>query len=69
MNGDLPSLMLFGGLLAWAVVTVIVINRSQPEWTPKPAKAGGNLKAVAGTIFAVAAVMMVHDWLGYRPWG
>ncbi len=69
VNGDLPSLVLFGGLLAWAVVTVIVINRAQPEWTPKPAKAGGNLKAVAGTIFALVAVMMVHDWLDYRPWG
>ena len=27
VNGDLPSIMLFGGLLAWAVVSVILINR------------------------------------------
>ena len=27
VNGDLPSIILFGGLLAWAVVGVILINR------------------------------------------
>jgi uncharacterized membrane protein len=27
VNGDLPSFILFGGLLAWAVVEVILINR------------------------------------------
>ncbi|MEZ5797933.1 MAG: NnrU family protein [Paracoccaceae bacterium] len=69
VNGDLPSVILFGGLLAWAVVEVIVINRSQRDWTPKPARPGGNPKAIAGTIFAVVAIMMVHNWLGVQPWG
>ncbi len=69
VNGDLASFILFGGLLAWAVVTVIVINRSQRDWTPKPARAGGNLKAVVGTVVAVAVVMLVHNWLGVQPWG
>ena len=27
VNGDLPSIILFGGLLAWAVVSGILINR------------------------------------------
>ena len=31
-NGDLAAMLLFGGLLAWAVVTVIVIKRQAPEW-------------------------------------
>ena len=34
MNGDLASIVLFGGLLAWAVVEVIVINKSEPDWMP-----------------------------------
>ena len=69
VNGDLASVILFGGLLAWAVVTVIVINRSQPRPAPKPAKPGAAPKAIAGTIFAVVAVMMIHNWLGVQPWG
>ena len=28
VNGDAPSMVLFGGLLAWAVVSVIIINLS-----------------------------------------
>jgi uncharacterized membrane protein len=69
VNGDLASVILFGGLLAWAVVTVIVINRNQRDWTPKPVKAGATPKAVAATIFAVVGVMLVHNWLGVQPWG
>jgi uncharacterized membrane protein len=40
VNGDLASFILFGGLLAWAVVEVILINRAQPDWTP-PVQAPG----------------------------
>lgn len=35
-NGDLPSLILFGGLLAWAVVAVIFINRRGKPPLPEP---------------------------------
>ncbi len=70
VNGDLASLVLFGGLLAWAVVSVIVINRAQPTWTPpapKPAKF--ELFAIVGTLGIVAVVMLIHYWLGVQPWG
>ncbi|MBK6468254.1 MAG: hypothetical protein IPL38_06590 [Rhodobacter sp.] len=69
VNGDLASVVLFGGLLAWAVVEVIVINRAQPVWTPKPVRPGANVKAVAATIFAVVGIMLIHNWLGVKPWG
>ncbi len=69
VNGDLHGFILFWRLLAWAVVTVIVINRSQRDWTPKPAKEGGTLKAVVGTAVAVVVMMLVHNWLGVQPWG
>jgi uncharacterized membrane protein len=70
VNGDLASILLFGGLLAWAVVTVIIINRAQREWIP-PAKgsAANEIKAIVGTILVVGAVMAVHNWLGVQPWG
>jgi uncharacterized membrane protein len=70
VNGDLASLILFGGLLAWAVVSVIVINRS----TPRPAKrAWGGVKAEAiaavGAVVALGVVGWIHNWLGYWPYG
>lgn len=69
VNGDLASVILFGGLLAWAVVTVIVINRAQPEWTPRTPKPGAVPKALGGTLVTVVIVMLIHNWLGVQPWG
>lgn len=69
VNGDLASFILFGGLLAWAVVEVIVINRAQPQWTPKPVVEGRNLPAVGVTVAAVVVIMLIHWWLGITPWG
>lgn len=69
VNGDLASVILFGGLLAWAVVTVIVINRSQPQWTPKTPKPGAMPKAIGATLVTVVVVMLTHNWLGVQPWG
>ena len=69
VNGDIASFILFGGLLAWAVVEVIVINRAQPDWTPKPVVQGRNMPALIVTVVAVVVVMLVHYWLGRTPWG
>lgn len=70
VNGDLASIILFGGLLAWAVVEVIVINRAQPEWVPpQPAPASNEIKAIVGTVVIVGVVMAIHNWLGVQPWG
>jgi len=67
VNGDLASILLFGGLLAWAVVAVIVINRAQPAWTPPaPAPVGKEIGAAVGAVVATLAIGLVHGWLG--PW-
>jgi uncharacterized membrane protein len=69
VNGDAPSVVLFGGLLAWAVVSVILINRAQRDWTPPAARPGAEWKAALGTVVVTGALMWVHNWLGYQPWG
>ena len=69
VNGDLPSIILFGGLLAWAVVSVILINRAQREWVPPVAKPGAEVKAIVATVVVTVVVMLIHNWLGYQPWG
>ncbi|NEX47466.1 NnrU family protein [Pseudotabrizicola algicola] len=70
VNGDLPSLVLFGGLLAWAVVEVIVINRAEPEWVPPaPRPMSKEVVAIAATVMVTVVLMLVHNWLGVQPWG
>lgn len=70
VNGDTASFLLFGGLLAWAVVEVIVINRQteRPE-PPESYPAANEMKAVVGTIVVFVIVSGVHIWLGYNPFG
>jgi uncharacterized membrane protein len=68
VNGDLASIVLFGGLLAWAVVEVIVINRAQPAWERRAwGGTGAEVKALVGTVVALAVIGAIHAWLGYWP--
>jgi uncharacterized membrane protein len=70
VNGDLASIALFGGLLAWAVVEVIVINRAEPRPAPNPpAPVGTEVGAVIGAVGATLAIGWVHGWLGVWPFG
>ncbi|WP_306114736.1 MULTISPECIES: NnrU family protein [unclassified Roseovarius] len=70
VNGDLPSFILFGGLLAWAVVEVIVLNRAEPEWTrPEPAPRDKEIKAVIITLVIYGVIAGIHTWLGYPVFG
>jgi uncharacterized membrane protein len=70
VNGDLASVVLFGGLLAWAVVEVILINRAEPRGPPRePATVGREAVAVAVTLALTGAIMWAHNWLGVQPWG
>ncbi|MDM7932944.1 NnrU family protein [Tabrizicola sp.] len=70
VNGDLASVVLFGGLLAWAVVEVIVINRAEPRpAAPEPAAMGKEIGAVVGAVVVFGAVAWAHNWLGVWPYG
>jgi uncharacterized membrane protein len=68
VNGDVPSLVLFGGMGVWAVAEMIVINRVQPRWVPPPK---GNLKGdaiyVVGAIVAFVVIVLVHSLIGPSP--
>jgi uncharacterized membrane protein len=70
VNSDPVSLVLFGGLLAWAVVEVILINRATPRPAANaPAPAGKEIAATVGAGAAFAVIGFVHNWLGYWPYG
>ena len=69
VNGTLAALILFGTLLAWAVVEVIVINRSA-EW--EPSEAGSIGRDAGALLIAVVlwlAIAYAHTWFGLWPFG
>lgn len=70
VNGDSPSFLLFGGMLAWAVATMIVINRAEGPRGPYhavPIKKEGVAIVATAVVFLIIAV--VHILLGYNPFG
>lgn len=68
VNGNVPSLVLFGGLGLWSVVEMVMINRAQPKWTPpKKGSAMGDLRLIAISAVVFAVISGVHIWLGANP--
>jgi len=68
VNGDLASIILFGGLLAWAVLEVIIINRAEPVWDrPQPGDAKKDILLVVITLVSFVVISAIHAWLGVWP--
>jgi uncharacterized membrane protein len=68
VNGDLASILLFGGILAWAIGSVILINRSEPEWTaPKPAGQKTYIRLAVITVVMFTVIVSIHFALGVPP--
>jgi len=68
VNGDLASILLFGGLLAWAVGSVILINRAAPEWTPPgPAERPTYIRLAVITLVMLVVIAGIHAALGVNP--
>lgn len=68
VNGDLASIVLFGGLLAWAVVAVIGTNRRDG---PRGALPASNATATAIHILVALLLFVTIAWLhslaGWSP--
>lgn len=70
VNGDVPSFILFGGLALWTVVEMIVINRAEPEWTPRePGPISKDAIFFGASIVLLLAIGYVHGLLGYPAFG
>lgn len=70
VNGDLASIVLFGGLLAWSFVAPVMINRAVPDWTPaEPGSYAKDAMFLAASVILLILIGLVHAWLGYYPFG
>ncbi len=67
VNGDVASILLFGGLLIWAVVTLILVKR-RGEPAPVAKSSWSDATAVVGGIAVWALIMFwLHEWLIGMP--
>ena len=70
VNGDVASIVLFGGLAAWAVAQMIILNRTtEPEPPFEDGTMAGDIKLLVITLVLYAIISGVHTWLGYLPFG
>ncbi len=67
-NGELRHLLLFGGFLAWAVASVVLINkRDGARVRPGPAPRNRDLAHAGASVAAFLIVALAHNWLGVWP--
>lgn len=68
VNGHLDAVILFGGLLIWAIAEMLIINAQEPDWTPPPkGPIRKEFTSVAATLVLFGVVAWIHAWLGYYP--
>jgi uncharacterized membrane protein len=69
-NGELRSVVLFGGLAVWALLSMVMINAAGP-WQRPVAKSsvGKEIGAVVGAVVVAMALGYVHIWFGKSPFG
>tara|TARA_R110002110_G_scaffold90632_4_gene235573 strand:+ start:4580 stop:5122 length:543 start_codon:yes stop_codon:yes gene_type:complete len=66
VNGDLPSLVLFGGMAVWAVLEIIVINHAEGVWQrPERGSWFGDGKILALSLVLYAVIVAIHGWLDH----
>jgi uncharacterized membrane protein len=71
VNGDLASLILFGGLLIWAVLAVMLINRQEKSRVQEQGSIAWlrEVGALSVAIVIYGLVGYAHGWLGYPVHG
>lgn len=70
VNGYTASVVMFGGLLLWALASIVLINMREAAWVrPAPGPIMGDVRLVLITLALYAVVAGTHMWLGVWPFG
>jgi len=68
VNGDLASILLFGGLGGWAVLQILLINGHEGPWErPKPGNALQDWKLALTTLFIFVVIAGIHWLFNHNP--
>ncbi len=68
VNGDLASVVLFGGMALWALVQMALINRAVPVWDrPAAGPISGDIRLIIIGLVLFTIIAAIHIWLGRNP--
>ena len=67
VNGDMASIVLFGGVGLWAVVSMLLINAREDWKRPAPGALRGDLINVIIAFVVYGVIAGIHIWLGHNP--
>lgn len=66
VNGDQASILMFGGIGAWALISMALINRSGVWLRPANGRGvKGDAMNLVGTLVLFGVIAMIHGWLGH----
>ncbi|CAA6813258.1 MAG: NnrU family protein, required for expression of nitric oxide and nitrite reductases (Nir and Nor), partial [uncultured Thiotrichaceae bacterium] len=68
-NGETRSVVLFGGMLVWTILSFIFINKRDGEWV-KPTETAGmasEIKLAGISIVVYLMLMMAHPYFAGMP--
>jgi uncharacterized membrane protein len=67
-NGDNRSVILFGGLLVWALLEMLIISRRDGKWDrPSLSPFGSNLKNLGISVVLYIILVMAHPYMTGVP--
>jgi len=68
-NGETRSIVLFGGLAAWAIIEIRLLNRRDSAWLkPDPVSRKKDIMLIVAGLVIYAVVAVTHQWLfGFSP--
>lgn len=68
VNGDLASLVLFGGLGLWSLFQMTAINARQPNWDRWTGGSFvGDIRLGVITVVVYGVIIAIHSWIGLSP--
>ncbi|WP_417249609.1 NnrU family protein [Celeribacter sp.] len=68
VNGDVASIVLFGGLLIWALVEMVVINAKVSDYVPYTGgSVAGDVRLALITLVVFAVIGVLHMYIGPSP--
>jgi uncharacterized membrane protein len=68
-NGEIRSVVLFGGMLIWSLVSIILINKRDGEWQKPAASTGmaGEIKLIGISVVVYIVLVFLHPYFAGMP--
>ncbi len=67
VNGDLASIILFGSMALYSLLSMVLISRAVPWERPARGPILTDVKAAVGAVVLYAIIAGIHIWLGHNP--